>query len=500
MSLPQEDRSYILKLPNEVLSDVLSNVILTSPDRYRHQNKVSDSPFYAVRAVCRRFRAVVAELPLWCQPDFDILTLKPYDLTGDDSEFVQFLRSLCTDGDIVRTLQKRTHWRRIITIEMLETLMNGIPLFNKTVQSMQLYLRDQPDPSPSPFVHTMSLLRMCHCLTSLFLCFLGPDRFGEPPESRHSMNLDVLSQSLPTLEKLHIDWSLYLISGSVSIKHLREMHFQGGSAIERPANNAPNLLPIRSALTLQKLSLSRWPLVKGLYNHTALDCFVNVTFLDISVLNRQLCKLLMRFPGRLTTLRTGTESISWERSYEVCTTIAQVFSSPCLQNLKSLRFFLFFRMRAHHLDPHMIEPIIDKITQITTIQDLDLNLSLDLHWHTYFSRMVNLKRLNWRTEEHFDLDPTYQSLGIDMKEAVPIWLSYERPDKKVKIVFSKALENLPVTPELNFEIERMQCRSYSFLGGDSYDSEPDEDSDEYDEESDEWIESDDGDELDNDDI
>jgi hypothetical protein len=115
--------------------------------------------------------------------------------------------------------------------------------------------------------------------------------------------------------------------------------------------------------------------------------------------------------------------------------------------------------------------------------------------------MINLKRLNWRTKEHFDLDPTYESLGIDMKEATPIWLSYERPDKKVKIVFSKALENLPVLPELNFQIERVLSRAPYAFGGEDYpyyDPEPDEDDSE--DESDQGIESDDEDELDNDEI
>jgi hypothetical protein len=493
MSLPQENRSYILKLPNEVLSDILSNVILTSSGLvFWHESKISDSRFYSVRATCRQFRAIVAELPFWRQPDFDILTFKPISYKSDRGyEHAEFFRNLFTDGGVVRMLQLRTDWD-VITVKMFKTLMDGLPLFRENVRSMKLYLDDQLGIRiPVPLTDAMSLLGKCHSLTSLVLLHHG---------RRSTLNFDDLSQSLPSLETLHIHCMLNLTTGSVALKHLREMIFLGGDAIVRYGKNTRKVLPIHSALTLQNLSLRRWPLIKGLYNHTALDCFVNLTLLDVEPLNRSLCKLLMQFPGRLTTLKTGTDPISSDRSREAPRAIAQAFSSPCLQNLKSLTFYLEFKMPARHIYPQMIEPIIDKITKITAIQDLDLNMSLDLHWHPYFSRMINLKRLKWETEDNFDLDPTYHSLGIDMMEATPIRLSHEKPDKKVKNVFSKALENLPVMPELDFEIKRMDYPyspdAYVFGGEDYpyYDPEPDEDS----EESDQWIESDDEEETDDD--
>src|SRR5271154_2683444 len=109
MSLPQEDHCYILKLPNEVLSNILSNVILPPHSLFLlrvHENKISDSPFHSVRSVCRHFRAIVAELPFWYDPSFDIGKFKPAVRKPEPDDFVGFYSNLFTDTRIVRTLHQ----------------------------------------------------------------------------------------------------------------------------------------------------------------------------------------------------------------------------------------------------------------------------------------------------------------------------------------------------------------------------------------------------------
>jgi len=387
----------------------------------------------------------------------------------EPDDFVGFYSNLFTDTRIVRTLHQRSHWR-IVKVEMLEALVYTLPTFGQTVLSMEFYVFDQQSPSSSPFDQAMSLLSMCRSLTSLFLSF---------NTSSFTSDLDVLSQSLPSLETFQIRGILNLMSGSVALKNLREMRIEG-TPIEHATTKAPNLLPVHSALTLQTLSLYTWPLFKGLYSYSALDCFVNLASLDIRPLNLHLCKCLMQYPGRLTTFKTDTDAISEKTSSEALTTIAQALSSPCLQNLKTFRFFLSFA-NLRYIYPDMLEPIIDTITRITTIENLGLGMSLDLHWHVYFCRMINLKRLSWRTEEHFNMCPSFASLGIDMKEDVPFRMLYENPEKMAKIVFSKALEKLPVMPKLNFDVE-------SYYGEDEYGFSKD------------WSQCSDEDELDNDDI
>src|SRR5271169_7039750 len=117
MSSPPEDGSFILKLPNEVLAEILSTVIQSakSPAENRHTYKFSNHPFYSIRSVCRRFRFIVAEFPFWTDPDFNILSLQPLkNRRSEDEENYKtwmFHQDLLKDRYIVSHLQQRTNWR-----------------------------------------------------------------------------------------------------------------------------------------------------------------------------------------------------------------------------------------------------------------------------------------------------------------------------------------------------------------------------------------------------
>jgi len=132
---PRDDRCFILNLPNELLSEILSHVLpykcigLTPSTK-----KVSQSPFHSVRAVCRQFRVTVAELPFWCLPDFDILELKPHFV-----QKVDFLRSLFTDRDITNALQRRTEWPGLMEVEVLELVKKTASHYFEKTQNQCIF-------------------------------------------------------------------------------------------------------------------------------------------------------------------------------------------------------------------------------------------------------------------------------------------------------------------------------------------------------------------------
>lgn len=444
MSLPREDRCFILKLPNEILSETLSHVLPYNGIEFTcPYKKVSDSPFHSVRAVCRQFRCIVAELPFWCLPDFNILKLKPRSI-----EDVDFLHDLFRDRDIVKTLQRRTDWTGL-TIGELEVLVNNVPLFRENTKSIHLQFVDEPPTwppqSPPQFDIAVATLKTCRNLTSLSLYHVFD-----------YVNLDAITEEFPSLEIFKLQGSIRCIYGTLDLENLREMAFKhehpdsvpsGVLALlpARPWNllpNSPNILPINS-ITIETLSIEC--LVSGFLNPRSLDTFVNLTSLEIRALDDHVvCHLLMTYPRRLTTFKTAT----FGYTHKAISTVAQAFSSPCLENVQELEFGFLSPLR-DRVGTRRLEPIIDAITKITTIRQLHVSMVLDLHWYIYFRRMTNLKRLLWESWSVKFSNPSFKSLGIDRDEANP---SMTRPEKS-RIVFSQAFREMPTMPTLIFSID-----------------------------------------------
>jgi hypothetical protein len=196
MSLPREHCCFILKLPNEILSKTLSHVLPYNGINFTcPYKKVSDSPFHSVRAVCRQFRCIVAELPFWCLPDFNILKLKPRSI-----EDVDFLHDLFRDHDIVKTLQRRTDWTGL-TIGELEVLVNIIPLFRENTKSIHVQFVDEPPTWPPQslpqFDIAVTTLKTCRNLTSLSLYHVFD-----------YVNLDAITEEFPSLEIFKLQGSI----------------------------------------------------------------------------------------------------------------------------------------------------------------------------------------------------------------------------------------------------------------------------------------------------
>jgi len=210
--IPRDNRCFILKLTIQLLSETLSYLLpYKQIEVTRWTKKVSDSLFRSGRAVCRQFRVLVAQLPFWYLPDFDVLRLK--------SQFVKdvdFLHNLCTDRDITNTLQRRTDWPELMNIAALELVRNSVALFRENAKSVHLELVDRYTTSMLQsrprFDIAMNHLKSCPCLSSLSL-----------KHGYEAINLDALTEEFPSLEILELPGSTKNIYGTLGLQNLREM-------------------------------------------------------------------------------------------------------------------------------------------------------------------------------------------------------------------------------------------------------------------------------------
>jgi F-box domain len=138
----------LLSLPNETLINIFS--------RYSHFDFVkytSDGQNYqlsqilVLRQVCRRFRFLVAELPLWRDKDFLFGSLiKLPALSNNSSSFrekhkmeMEFMKVLFNDAYLVDNLCGKTDWT-FDSVDGLSLVTGSIPGFEGNVSSIYLKL------------------------------------------------------------------------------------------------------------------------------------------------------------------------------------------------------------------------------------------------------------------------------------------------------------------------------------------------------------------------
>ena len=416
----------ILDLSTEVLRDILSYTLPYEDEclRTTWRKNLFDSPFHCLRAVCRPFRLIVAQLPFWCEPDFPLAYFRP-----SRNDRVGFLQHILADPDIIKTLERKTEWR--LTVDIIELMTDLLPSFYENAKSIHLqlehshpweYIRSLPRPL---FDTGMNILG--HSLQNLTSFSV---QYGTTP-----INLQVLTESLPSIERLTLKGSPKFIVGTLSLRYLREMEIEVVLP-DQLSWRISHILPIAATATFQTLDIYGYtsPLT-GIHQNKPLNPFVNLTTLRILPLDRHIAELVMEFPGRL-------------RSFETLSFFTQdldksvlVFSAPCLQTLENLRFHL-----AESTD-EIAEMAVNLITKITTLRKLDLSMKLDLQWYTYFSCLTSLECLEWTTFEF--VDRTAESLGI-------VWqggdVSTVARAKKAETVFTKAFDHCLAKPEMRFKV------------------------------------------------
>src|SRR5271169_519894 len=89
---------------------------------------------FNIRATCRKFHALVNELPIWFDPDFKLVDVIPHRSefdSLDDWEMYEagFLRLLFQDQHLVQCLERRTSWH-FPNLQPLLAVIGRIPSFS----------------------------------------------------------------------------------------------------------------------------------------------------------------------------------------------------------------------------------------------------------------------------------------------------------------------------------------------------------------------------------
>jgi F-box domain len=381
---------YILSIPNEILHHILSSL----PDLSRDEPFVqynSDGKDYEVaqilvlRSVCRKFRAVTADLGFWYDAEFlfaDLATreqvgsfMRPYDEQ-------QFLKVLFSDADLVNSLGRRKIDWKFDSLEGLLAVRNDVPLFIENARTIYLEILENNemrnlDSDPSSLDLAIDILSECDRITTLNI------RLAE------NVDLDEIADALPSLEILKCSGIGHCSGSLQELDHLRELHV---NSWQSDISTTPPLLPLNSAETLTKLTLECGIVGNPIFDTEPLDVFINLKSLEIGPLCDSICDFIIRAKIRLDVFET-----SLIRQLAPIDKFANMLRAECLRDLKE------FGLTNYHDDNSTLPVterywslVFDTFTSILlSVEEVQLGAPLHLQCCPYFTRMVNLKILNW---------------------------------------------------------------------------------------------------------
>src|SRR5271156_3948592 len=148
----------ILTIPNEILLHILSFVPSHPFNNASLDNHDSVSQMLALRSVCRHLRAITLELYFWYESEFqfrqfipssslprDIDPNHPAGISLRHAQEARFLKVLFNDKRFVDCLGRRkTEWT-FESIDVLETVMQCIPLFRENARTICLEISEQAE-------------------------------------------------------------------------------------------------------------------------------------------------------------------------------------------------------------------------------------------------------------------------------------------------------------------------------------------------------------------
>jgi hypothetical protein len=136
----------ILRLPVEILTDILSPVVHSVvPEEIYYYNgravPLNKSPFHAVRSTCRTFRWIVDELPFWRDDELNFRRI-------DDryrprrSQSGHYVDVLLSDPHLCQCLHRKTGWDAD-NVSIFRVLVRHISHFGQCVRYLRLSIFDK---------------------------------------------------------------------------------------------------------------------------------------------------------------------------------------------------------------------------------------------------------------------------------------------------------------------------------------------------------------------
>ena len=380
-----DDKCHILYLPNELLTNILERAMMSTYGRDRFEQ------FVKLRWVCRSFRFVVNEIAAWLFSKNDLCQFARVSLDSESSrrkEYEFFLSNLLADAHLKNAMQDKTEWC-FDTLPSFEITCKHIPTLVETATRLsfrgELFVIEEQIQKTGGDILEEILTSLSKSANLMHLSLYNLPGF---------VPLTPIAQ-LPHLESLEIEvWNpegRATYRGSLadcktlttlSIKEQTQVNERG---VVRPPR--VGLLPLGSIHSLTTLTL--W-LPENSSGIDDLHTFVNLKNLRIQPLDSNICKTLEAV--RTFSLETFVTKLENLIEYN---DVVSLFSSSCLRNIRSLRFFVDWIA-----DTHAFLPIIAQ--NLRGLETLEIEFEFDYQWRDALSGLCRLRHVDWyvETDEH----------------------------------------------------------------------------------------------------
>lgn len=386
-------------------------------------NKYSAHQLLILRFVSRRFRFIINEHDFWIDRDFEFAYLcqcGPWNSSGLRREGA-FVSVLFNDDHLVQCLVRKTAWL-FTNIETVQVVFENIPRFPENVRELSLEINEVSQ------YDIIDKLSACYNVTVLKINAGG-----------QTIDLQLIVESFPFLEKLHLENFVHDRRGTGSINDLCYLtDLRVGTCDWSISKFTPNLMPTNSAKRLTRLKIdSPLDTVQAPRLAHSLNSFVNLRHLHVNPLEEIMCDILVG-----TNIKLQTLQIVIDVSYISPSKYPDIFSAKSLRNLEKLALSLETWGKFNEPNERVILAII---YNLQTLQVLDLEMGLNLSWCRHFARLVNLRMLCWRGILRGYDDSAFEDIAGDI--IVPRILR-DDGNFKVQYSFALAFAGFPVKPRV----------------------------------------------------
>lgn len=388
---------HILDLPHEILYSILSYVCGDGHlvDATLEWPKLSDSPVMTIRAVCRTFRVIAAQLPFWFKDEFSLLSLVTNYNLGEWVTMVYF-HELLEDPFLVEQLKRKTGWS-FGSYEMVHKITATFPSLREKMTYLALKWVDFKHTRtyyPEVLGDAIRRLGLCRHVRTLELI---PEYF--------EINFDNVADNFPHVEEFTLRHAFRPTGTFEGFESLQKLSVATplDPRVYTDSSLAPYFLPANSASVLTHLEINfdheendtaytGNAGILGNFNAAPLDEFVNLTSFNINPLSQPILDFLMRKTTPLTDFRaTLPRSLIFQQPDDT------ILSARCLRSLEHLTFSLgeppwFNRLPREAVDPG---PYLEAIAQMTSLQTLHLGIGFHENKLHYLTSLVNLRKLTY---------------------------------------------------------------------------------------------------------
>jgi hypothetical protein len=386
---------FVLSLPTEILYFIFQYTLHVLQCRIRFDADESDRlsvkvdqkawhQLLTLRSVCRRFRDVADNIPIWCNTsDFQLANVYP----DDENLYPDRFSSLIFAPGRPYELQSQSIYVSLGRYRTVSDVLLHQEPINKNIDSITLL------GEPECHVITNESLKAIIKLETLYKCHnVTKLRI----ESLLGINLCTLATNFPLLEYLHIG-GLYGTHGDLGqLSHLKflEIHELGIEECERSSF----FFPLKSVGTLTWLSLRYGLGMPHEFDIHKLLAFVNLRHLWIEPLTGGVQRFLLQTDFKLLTFGT---KLGWTNVEIDVQQLTEMFLAPCFQILERLTFCLScwdaYVPDNYPNDAEDQATIVNAIiSNMSLLQTLAVQMPVDIAWCRNLAALKSLRSISWQ--------------------------------------------------------------------------------------------------------